>query len=135
VTEQLTPVRLYKYQVPVPANQDAAYWCFETEWRGKERADFPQYDPFVSLCPGGELWLRSGYSWDGATLFPDFPWIVVPSLVHDAGYQLIREGALPRSARAAFDATLRKDCVAQGAPRRWAWLVWLGVRVFGGLFV
>lgn len=54
---------------------------------------------------GHDLGISSGYSWDGAST--GLPWTpkkwLRPSLVHDALYQLIREGQLPMERRKDAD--------------------------------
>ena len=95
-----------------------------------------QICPWVRLDPDGRLAIRAGYSWDGASgPAIDTPNIMVASLAHDALYQLISEGHLPKRCRRAADLTLRKLCerAGMGAFRRW--YVWLAVRLFGWLHV
>lgn len=58
----------------------------------------PEYDietEFIRLTRDGLLWIRHGYAWDGpsGTTF-DTPDSMRGSLVHDALYQLIRDGYL-----------------------------------------
>lgn len=73
----------------------------------------------ISLDPGGKLTIRRGYAWDG----PSGPTIDTPSfmrasLVHDALYQLMRHGHLPRSCRKGADKFLRFMAVEDGM---WHW--------------
>lgn len=61
-------------------------------------------DKWIQLDADGTLIIRHGYAWDG----PSGPTIDTPCfmrgpLVHDAGYQLLREGLLPPEYRAHFD--------------------------------
>jgi len=127
------PVHLFKYQVP-PDTPDG-YWTFQTDYRGPG-ALFPEDSerPWVELTTDGVMWIRPGYSWDGATCFPDFWFIKIPSLPHDGGYQLIREGVVPKKHRRAFDRTIYKHCRQKGSGFFWASLVWLGVRLVGWMF-
>lgn len=88
---------------------------------------------YLSLDLAGVLSIRAGYAWDG----PSGPTIdtrnfMRPSLVHDALYQLMREGHLPQSARAAADDLLYDLCVADGMSRLRAWVVYRAVRLFAG---
>lgn len=85
---------------------------------------------------GTKLIIGEGYAWDG----PSGPSIDTKdfmrgSLVHDALYQLLREGVIDHE-REAFrkwsDAELYNICVEDGMPRWRAWYVWLAVRLFGG---
>jgi hypothetical protein len=59
---------------------------------------------FIVLTRGGNMTIRSGYSWDGAS-GPTFDTknTMTPSLIHDCYCQLIRNGYLGDSARAQAD--------------------------------
>jgi hypothetical protein len=87
---------------------------------------------YLTLAPSGELRIGAGYAWDGAS-GPAFDTknFIVPSLVHDALYQLIREDALPFSYRKHADDLLIKLCKDHGMwwPRR-KW-VYAAVRLAG----
>ena len=87
--------------------------------------------PFLSLTPQGRLTVRKGYAWDG----PSGPTVDTSnfmrgSLVHDALYQLIREGHLPRAQRLYADELLRKLCREDGMSAPRAWWVYKAVRWF-----
>lgn len=87
---------------------------------------------YIALQPHGRLLIRAGYAWDG----PSGPTIdtqdfMRASLVHDALYQLMREGHLPAHCRREADRMLRLLCREDGMPVIRAWLVWLAVRLFG----
>ncbi|MCY4477385.1 MAG: hypothetical protein OXC70_05295 [Gammaproteobacteria bacterium] len=47
--------------------------------------------PYV-LVRDSRLMIREGYEWNGANHFPDFPWVLRASFVHDALCQLLDEG-------------------------------------------
>lgn len=86
---------------------------------------------FLSLRDG-ILTIKPGYAWDG----PSGPTIDTKnfmrgSLVHDALYQLIREGHLPRDAKVSADNELRDVCIEDGMTRARAWWVHLAVHRFG----
>lgn len=87
---------------------------------------------FISLSPLGFLSIRKGYAWDGPS-GPTFDTknFMRGSLVHDALYQLIREGLLPLSERENADAELRRICLEDGMSAVRAWWVYQGVRIFG----
>ena len=90
-------------------------------------------DEFVTLEPNGLLSLRRGYAWDG----PSGPTLdtrnfMRASLVHDALYQLMREGLLDSSQRLYADRLLRKICRQDGMSRFRAWYVYRALRAFGG---
>lgn len=62
--------------------------------------------PYIVLYANGDLVIRVWYAWDGATGAIDF---MRPSLVHDALYQLMREGHLdPYRDRETADIILRR---------------------------
>jgi hypothetical protein len=98
----------------------------------------------ISLTPGkaklnwckfakGKLVIYKGYAWDG----PSGPTIDTKnfmrgSLVHDAYYQLMREGYIePGVWRKYADDELRRICIEDGMSRFRAWYVWKAVRAFG----
>ena len=87
---------------------------------------------YVSLETTGDLSLKEGYAWDG----PSGPTIdtltfMRGSLVHDALYQLMREGYLDHTVyREAADRTLRDICKEDGMWSVRAWWVYQGVRLF-----
>lgn len=81
----------------------------------------------------GILVIRAGYAWDG----PSGPTIDTKSfmrgsLVHDALYQLMREGRLDPSWRKEADKTLRRLCREDGMSWLRAWYVYRSVRAFAG---
>jgi hypothetical protein len=95
-------------------------------------AGFAHDGPYLSLYTGGGLVIRKGYAWDG----PSGPTIDTKtfmrgSLVHDALYQLIREGALPAKLREFADRLLRKHCREDGMNWLRAWWVYRALRMFG----
>lgn len=53
------------------------------------------YTEFIILNSNGNLLIKKGYAYDGATFFPDLEIVKRPSLIHDALCQLIRIGKLP----------------------------------------
>lgn len=92
-----------------------------------------EVDGFVELDTAGQLVIHAGYAWDG----PSGPTIDTKSfmrgsLVHDALYQLMREGELPVRYRFHADRLLRLLCLDDGMPRIRAWWVYHSVRMFGG---
>lgn len=87
---------------------------------------------YLQLDADGLLTIQPGYAWDG----PSGPTLDTPSftrgsLVHDALYQLMREGDLPGEARRRADELLREICLAAGMwPPRAQYVYWF-VRRFG----
>ena len=87
---------------------------------------------FIRLDSSGWLKIKSGYAWDG----PSGPTVdsknfMRGSLVHDALYQLMREGLLPESCREQADNELRRICREDGMSWLRAWYVFKAVRNFG----
>ncbi len=84
---------------------------------------------FLDLDRNGFLLIRPYYAWDGAsgpTWDDDTNYF--GTLVHDAFYQLFREGLLDREVwRKYVDQLLRKICIANGMWRirahTWYWFV------------
>ncbi|MCP3926983.1 MAG: DUF1353 domain-containing protein [Desulfobacterales bacterium] len=87
---------------------------------------------FLQIDSNGYLLIKSGYSWDGPS-GPAFDTInfMQGSLVHDALYQLIREGVIEQSQRKKADNILKEICRKDGMSKMRVWWVYYGVR-FGG---
>ena len=88
--------------------------------------------PYISLTTRGNLIIHKHYMWDG----PSGPTIDTKSfmhgsLVHDALYQLMREGRLDRKFREHADWLLKKICLADGMLKFRAWYVYKAIRMFG----
>jgi len=78
----------------------------------------------------GLLTIKAGYSWDG----PSGPTIDTKnfmrgSLIHDALYQLLREGVLQPEQRKRADEILREICLEDGMSKIRAWWVYHAVRL------
>jgi len=90
---------------------------------------------YITLSMTGKLRIYRGYAWDG----PSGPAIdtnnfMRPSLIHDALYQLMRNGYLDRDKwREPADRLLRQMCLEDGMSQIRAWWVYIGVRFGGGL--
>jgi hypothetical protein len=88
---------------------------------------------FIKLDASGVLWIRAGYAWDG----PSGPTIDTKnfmrgSLVHDALYQLMREGHLDLTIhRDPADRLLQTLCLEDGMNQLRAWWVYEAVKRFG----
>lgn len=121
-------LRGWKYQLK-------AHVCVRTEIHpaaGRGAA----LDEWIRLSSGGWLLISGGYAWDG----PSGPAIdtanfMRASVVHDALYQLIREGHLDRSWRKGADMELRRFCLQDGMHPVRAWWVYWGVRLFAGFAI
>lgn len=89
--------------------------------------------PFIVLKTDGTLTIKRGYAWDG----PSGPTIDTKnfmrgSLVHDALYQLMREGHLDEAiCRDIADKLLRQMCREDGMSAIRAWWVYQAVKRFG----
>lgn len=88
---------------------------------------------FIDAAPDGLMVIREGYAWDG----PSGPAIdtknfMRSSLVHDALYQLMRDGFLDKRFRDKADLELKKICLADGMCKIRAWWVYKAVRGFAG---
>ena len=91
---------------------------------------------YFTLDYDGTLVVRSGYQWDfGSGPAIDTPVMVAASCAHDALYQAIREGFLPKDARKEADVTFR-EILKQGGV---SWIrrtyCYLAVRLVGWRFV
>jgi len=113
-------------------------------WKYELLAPYSQDLPSAFHEPGREFltaYLRLGptyltanayYAWDGASgPTIDSPSTMRASLVHDALYQLIRLGALPRSAKGAADQLLHDLLIEDGMSRVRAWYWLRAVSWFG----
>lgn len=87
---------------------------------------------YTELTRKGNLIIFKGYAWNGASGVPDFKFFLLPSLVHDALYQLMREGHLPRHYRKEVDmlfATMSSDRLGIGG---FALIIYWVLQTFAG---
>jgi hypothetical protein len=89
----------YKYQLQ-------SSWWIITPLNGLS-AEIPNY---IKLEPSGKLTIFAGYAWDGASAAFDTRDFMRGSLVHDALYQLMREGLINSSHRPVADMLLYDLC-------------------------
>ncbi|RUM42953.1 MAG: hypothetical protein DSY80_06400 [Desulfocapsa sp.] len=94
----------YKHQLAVT-------YEIQTEIYPTEHAEIRD---FILLRPDGLLTVLKNYAWDGATAIIDTRYNLRASLVHDALYQLMREGVLSGEYREAADKLFRQLCVEDG---------------------
>lgn len=81
----------------------------------------------------GILHIKSHYAWDGASgPAIDTKNFMRGSVVHDALYQLMRQGLLDKKYRKAADMALRRICIKNGMGKLRAAWVYMAVRTFGG---
>lgn len=95
-------------------------------------AGFSGGNDFVEIFPSGWLKIKKGYAWDG----PSGPAIDTKdfmrgSLVHDALYQLMREGVVAKQMEPFADTILKEICIEDGMNKIRAWWVHLAVTKFG----
>ncbi|MFA5387291.1 MAG: hypothetical protein WC322_02740 [Candidatus Paceibacterota bacterium] len=70
---------------------------------------------FISISLTGLMEFCYSYSWDGPSgPTYDSKDFMRASLIHDGGYQLIREGVIAPEARRLFDDELRRICLEDG---------------------
>lgn len=91
---------------------------------------------YIALNTDGLLTVKKSYAWDGPS-GPTFDTknFMRGSLVHDALYQLMRDGYLPASFREQADLELHRICREDGMSKFRAWYVLLGVRKGAGFAV
>ena len=80
--------------------------------------------------------IKKGYAWDGPSGAVDTKSWMTGSLVHDALYQLMRDGLLSRKLRKEADKAMETINVEIGGMSRFrAWYSRVGVNLFGETFV
>lgn len=91
------------------------------------------YTDYIDLTIEGDLLIKKGYAWDG----PSGPTLdtrnfMRGSMVHDALYQLMRDGHLKKEvAREPADRLLQEMCKEDGMSALRAWWVYKGLHWFG----
>ena len=113
-------LKRYKYQTTEEYSQEVNI-----------QPENPVGNDYIQLAPSGLLIIHKHYSWDGATAFPDRKDIMRGSLVHDALYQLMREGHLEQDQRNNADRLLEKMCREDGMPAPLCKAVYSAVKHFG----
>ena len=111
----------YKYQIL------EAYTCATRIFPGKDITT-----PWIRLNTAGMITIKKGFAWDGPS-GPTFDTktFMRGSLVHDALYQLIRDGHLEPSSKARADELIREMCLEDGMGQARAWWVYQAVSRFG----
>ena len=114
----------YKYQLTETEIVDTGFFWGLTE---------TVQTPFLTLEPSGQLTILRGYAWDG----PSGPTIDTKdflrgSLVHDALYQLMRQGHIEQRFRDRADQLLWQICLEDGMWRWRAYYVYKSLHWFGG---
>ena len=119
---QIEYKRGYKYQLAEPYAVDV-FVSKQESWS----------NAYLRLDKSGTLQIERGYAWDGPS-GPTFDTATFmrASLVHDALYQLIREGVIAGSIREHADLLMRVHCKEDGMNRARAWWVFWALRLFAG---
>lgn len=98
----------------------------------------PQYTintGFLVLTSDGELTISKGYAWDGCSGPTwDDRTNMRGGLIHDALYQLMREGHLSQLHRPTADSILKSVCLEDGMTGIRAWIYHKAVSAFGRKF-
>jgi len=117
----------YKYQV----SEDEGYVC------KLRKNPFVKFEnDYFEVTADGWLWIKKGYAYDGASgPTVDTANTYRASAVHDARYQLMRMGVIPRSYRKSADIEmyrmLREDGMWYARAKPW----YIGLRVGAGKYV
>lgn len=103
-------------------------WFGKYKWRLNETyvyfipiKDFNGHgaNDYVSITQHGKLFIKKGYCWDGASGPTwDTDSCRRGSMVHDALYQLIREGIIPKTCKGIADKILHDILIEDGM---WKW--------------
>lgn len=129
----------YSVMLPVEPGDEIFHYNRNTETifytEGVKEGDRSHVEigPFLRLWPNGRVVIRRGYAWDGPS-GPAFDTknFMVPSMVHDAIYQLMRNMVLPLDPyREIADEMMFKMCKDRGMCGVRAWWCKRGVRKFG----
>ena len=87
---------------------------------------------FLELSSAGELLIKSGYCWDGASgPAIDTKNFMRASLVHDALYQMMRNDLLPKDLLLPADRQMLSILKQDGMILPMRWLAYGCVRLFG----
>lgn len=117
---------LVKYQAGYKYQLHEDYSC-ESVIRG-----FTINHGYFSLGADGRLLIRAGYAWDGASgPTHDDKTNMRGSLVHDAHYQMMRDGFVPQSFEPVVDSQFEAMCREDGMGFFRAWYYHKGVQWFG----
>lgn len=97
---------------------------------------YPEKDidtEYITLTNTGILTIYEGYCWDGCSGPTwDDKGNMRAGLIHDALYQLIREGHLSQDCRDDADRELLRFCIKDGMMSFRAWYYYFAVRKFAG---
>lgn len=93
---------------------------------------FYEHDSAFITLHGGLLTVKAGYALDGPSgPTADSPSGMRPALLHDSGYQLIREGILQQEHKPIFDELFYRGLLHDGMGKIRAWAWYQAVKYFG----
>lgn len=95
--------------------QLAEDYTFRTKLRPREDINLP----FITLTKDGLLTGKRGYAWDGVSGGVDTDSLMVPTLYHDMGYQLLRLGFLHPKWKSVIDDVFKKLYAVRVAQLPW----------------
>lgn len=83
-----------------------------------------------------KITIKKGYCWDGGSgpAIDNKP-MIKASLLHDALYQIIREGKVSKIWRKKADQLFRKELIENGTCKIRAYWCYLAVRLFGWIAI
>ena len=88
-------------------------------------------DQYVKITKDGVITGKKGFAWDGcSSIAIDDETNMVPGLLHDIKYYLMRIGAVPQSWRYVADKELQDGCRQRGMGKFRAWYYLQGVDHF-----
>jgi hypothetical protein len=116
ITSTHLDYRRVKWQVTVTFVHKLRYSYGLTE-------DYSHPDGWYSVIKGddGEWYLIAhiGCAWDGATLYPDYAWMIIPSLIHDILHWLIKRGVIHEIYNDVIDMELQLAIIHGKEPIPW----------------
>ena len=89
----------------------------------------------INLSSDGKLVLDKYFYWNGATLIKTTRKNYYASMEHDAIYDLIIAGLLPKSCRKVAVQKYYDSCISHGTNIVWAKVQYWGIRIGGGWFI
>ena len=94
--------------------------------------DVASHGGYVVVMRNGTMVIGKGYAWDGASgPTIDTESTMRASLIHDAWYQLMREGLVSTDLRQYVDELFKIHCLEDGMSKFRAWYYYWGVRIGG----
>jgi hypothetical protein len=103
MTKQVLEYSIKEYRVLKPIQ-----FKLHNDYQIKESITIEDFieGKYYRVEPDGRVFIHAGCTWDGPTSFPDFKWIMLPSLVHDILHDLIGRGIISVDANDLIDSEL-----------------------------